>query len=1282
MAQEKTKNPLEDGLEIEMAFPNTEGLEFLWQKDSQEIHINPLLADYLGYAEDKALPIFAALDEKSQQILLTERELMASSETSAMRNIFFIDAQGAKRIVYGYLSRWDEGISGIKKKKNADGQNSETNEDFIFRGFPLDALKGDTPPSNAVLYQIFFDMATGFVASKDAAYHEHIKRSLFALASYCGADRLLLCRANPHEKTFLCEYEWRRTEALPSLVGQVKDRSLLAALQAKHKDKKGYVSLDSAKIKAPKLKAWLDKAQIRSLYTAPLIQGEDCLGFLAMAWQTPQDKLQEAFVRILQQASQILADALANLDRLQTKDQTIQGFQGLIRDIPGAVFQYDWKNQSFDYLSSRIESISGYPSNKIIGQKAMHHAFLLGEDQAQSFYEEMNRELKEEGHYEIDYDLVRQNGSRRHIEEKGRGYYDEHGQLQHIVGILMDTTEEHYAKERLRSLATVIEQSSDVIVFKDTSLKIVATNSSFLKMRGLSSMDEIMGRSIEEIYAGESNENLLLQGSMEDERAQKLLPGEEIQQDETWYTRAGQARIMSVQRFPLYDEEYVLLGTGLIAHDVTEQRKIEEKLLISMNRYKGLLENLDEIVFALDEGGHINYITPNCLRKLGFSAQDTLGKSFLDLAQEKDSRSLRRMLNKAFLGERLEVEFSPKKHPDMVLLVQGIPVQGETGVQGMRGTIRDITVVKNEEIRRKESERNFRSFFETMTDMVFVCTKEGIILHANRRAHRLLGYSGKWLGQRSFWSLLTSTDCRLAQREIDDLSPEKAAELECQLLKKDGGSLVSRMNIWPGRWRNQECIFIICKDIRKEKAALKKYNRLFDFNPIPISLHEQKDMRFVEANQAMLELLGVDKGELIGQEPCSLAKYLQADKISDVTEILKKTGHIESYEIKLQNVRGEDLEILLSVEPMEEGDQTFFLTNMVDITEQNKAKRAVHYMSVHDHLTRLHNRRHMHAARQEVDREENLPLAVIYVDVNGLKLINDAFGHKKGDELLLMVADILREVASPLDEVARMGGDEFLMFCPHTDHEAADVKMDKILKLSKKAHIEPLILSLAVGSDVKKDPSESFDTIIENADAMMYRNKLRFGRQMRYQTISTVLDILHADYNREELHADRVARYAEMVALELGMSTEAANTVKACGLLHDIGKIVVPPEILNKPGGLSGDEYEVVMRHTEAGYQILRSTEEYMTAADVALHHHEWWNGQGYPEGLQGYQLSLTVRIITVADAFDMMIGDYPYRPKMSIKEASQELRRASGSQFDPRVVDALLAVIDRGDIS
>lgn len=344
-----------------------------------------------------------------------------------------------------------------------------------------------------------------------------------------------------------------------------------------------------------------------------------------------------------------------------------------------------------------------------------------------------------------------------------------------------------------------------------------------------------------------------------------------------------------------------------------------------------------------------------------------------------------------------------------------------------------------------------------------------------------------------------------------------------------------------------------------------------------------------------------------------------------------------------------------------------------NITERKKSEARLAYLSFHDHLTGLYNRRYFEEELKRLDTVENLPLSIIMFDVNGLKLVNDSFGHSSGDELLRKAANTIRTACRENDIIARIGGDEFVVILPKTGADATLQVSNHIKELASKEKIVHIELSISYGYDTKTSASQSIAEIVANAENHMYRHKLYERSSIRSKTIDLIMNTLFQKSDREAVHSNRVSSICKAIGYQMGLDQGSINKIGIAGLIHDIGKIGVDEKILNKPGVLLEDEKKEVKRHAEIGWRLLSSTNEFSELAQFVLNHHENWDGSGYPNGIQSDQIPLESRIISVADAYDAMTRDRSYRKAMGKAEVMEEIRKCSGTQFDPAIVHVFL---------
>ncbi len=352
-----------------------------------------------------------------------------------------------------------------------------------------------------------------------------------------------------------------------------------------------------------------------------------------------------------------------------------------------------------------------------------------------------------------------------------------------------------------------------------------------------------------------------------------------------------------------------------------------------------------------------------------------------------------------------------------------------------------------------------------------------------------------------------------------------------------------------------------------------------------------------------------------------------------------------------------------------------------DTTEQKKKHEEILYLSYHDQLTGLYNRRYFEEELKRLNTVRNLPMTLMMFDVNGLKLINDAFGHQVADQVLQTVGWSLRRECRADDIIARIGGDEFILLLPKTDSDMAEVIGERIHQSMGSETIQGIPLSVAYGWETKRETDTDMGEVFKNAEDYMYMHKLAESASTRHGIVDVIMKTLFEKSPEEKAHSQRVGNMAGMIGAELKLNLEQIDELKALGLMHDIGKIAVRDDTLNKTTPLTSSEWIEIKRHAEIGYKILSSAHEYLQMAEYVLQHHEHLDGTGYPKGLRGTDISLQAKIIAVVDAYDAMINPQPYRERMLPQQAVEELKKCASIQFDEEVVQAFVRVVQDKDL-
>ena len=352
-----------------------------------------------------------------------------------------------------------------------------------------------------------------------------------------------------------------------------------------------------------------------------------------------------------------------------------------------------------------------------------------------------------------------------------------------------------------------------------------------------------------------------------------------------------------------------------------------------------------------------------------------------------------------------------------------------------------------------------------------------------------------------------------------------------------------------------------------------------------------------------------------------------------------------------------------------------------ELAERKRAEQVLQYSSEHDTLTGLFNRRYFEVVLARLRQTGAKGVGVICCDLDGLKLVNDTFGHAAGDVMLQRTAAMLREVLPESALIARVGGDEFVVLLTNVEEpllRQAYRQLQEYKQAGVKAAEEfPLQISAGYRFQSVCDPdSNDLDQMLKEADDEMYRQKLSSTHSNRNVVVQTIMKMLEIRDYATEGHSQRMGELAVELAERIGLPNNSKNDLRLLAQFHDLGKIGIPDQILLKPGPLTADERKEIERHAEIGHRIAMVVPEFLPVADLILKHHEWWDGAGYPLGLKGEAIPVENRILSIVDAFDAMTNDRPYRAAMTQSAAIEELRRCRGSQFDPALVDEFVALL------
>lgn len=465
------------------------------------------------------------------------------------------------------------------------------------------------------------------------------------------------------------------------------------------------------------------------------------------------------------------------------------------------------------------------------------------------------------------------------------------------------------------------------------------------------------------------------------------------------------------------------------------------------------------------------------------------------------------------------------------------------------------------------------------------------------------------------------------------------------------------------------------KTEKEQKKLLKQLDAMFNSHEAVMLLIEPFSGSIVDANPAATTFYGYTKKELLKMDMDDINTLPKEELANLRLKALNKGQKYFTFPHRLRN--GEIRIVDVYSSPISYNGKRVLFSIIFDVSEREEAYKEIAYLNYHDYLTDLYNRRFFEEEFKRLNVRRRFPIAVVMGDVNGLKLINDSFGNFIGDILLKEAAKIIKATVRADDIVARIGGDEFGIILPNIDELETRALIKRIEEQIKKKDEEIITgkpyLSISFGYAVQERPEDSFDKLMKDAEGFMYSRKHYDSRSLKSNTIKIILNTLFEKSQREKMHSDRVGNISASIARAMGLDEGTINKIKAAGFLHDIGKIGIPEDILNKQGVLDKQEWEVMKSHPERSWRILENTFEFSEISNIVLYHHERWDGNGYPKGIKGEEIPLAARIITVADSYDAMTKERSYRKNISKDEAIEELKQCSQMHFDPHIVDIFI---------
>ena len=591
----------------------------------------------------------------------------------------------------------------------------------------------------------------------------------------------------------------------------------------------------------------------------------------------------------------------------------------------------------------------------------------------------------------------------------------------------------------------------------------------------------------------------------------------------------------------------------------------------------------------------------------------------------------------------------------------------------------DITERKEKEQRLQKMSERLNNIFNNIDDIVWSISWPDLeVKFVSKAVEDIVGYTVQQFKKDPMFlqKITHPEDKKINENAIKDLKEKGYSKREFRVICKDGSIkwIQDRGKIICNQENEPVKVEGVMRDVTekvKQRKELEMMNFTVDnsdliiFRVTPAGIIDY-------VNETVLDKLGYKREEIVGSKAKMIVKtenYVERKKIWNKI----KTANSITYQRKFITKSGKVFPVEMTSQYFSYGDREYEFAFVKDITERKKQEEKIKHLSYRDQLTDLHNRRFFEKEIKRLNTKRQLPISIIMADVNGLKIINDSYGHQKGDELLIKTAEILKSSLRAEDVLVRHGGDEFAILLPQTTRREAQKIIKRIKERTENTKQNTIPISIGVGMAVKMGMDENIEDTLKKADNAMYKNKLLNNKSTKNKIIQNLLNTLKTKSSETKEHALRMEKLAHELGEKINLSNTELNRLSLLAALHDIGKTTISKNILNKSGDLTEGEWKIIREHPETGYKIASASDEFALVAEEILYHHEHWDGGGYPKGLAAEEIPFLARIISIVDAYDVMTNDQPYSKAISKKEALAELKDCAGTQFDPDLAEVFI---------
>ncbi len=777
-----------------------------------------------------------------------------------------------------------------------------------------------------------------------------------------------------------------------------------------------------------------------------------------------------------------------------------------------------------------------------------------------------------------------------------------------------------------------------------------------------------------------------------------LAQKEMFQTEYTITTASGDVKWVWEQGRGIYDEDGKVTAIEGFITDITESKLAKENLRRSEESLAITLQSIGDGVIATDNGGRITRMNLQAEKLTGWMLDEVKGKPLNEIFKIISAKTGKPAANPVYTviqtgnieGMANDTTLIARDGTRRQIADSAAPIfDNDKNILGVVMVFSDVT--EQYQVRRslKESEARFRLLAENAQDLIyrFRLFPDNGFEYVSPSSTSITGYTPEEYYEDPTLVIKTiHPEDRYLWKQIVKGKIHIDEPLFFRFIKKNGYGVWIEQRGTPIYDKSGMLIAIegIARDITEIKRAEKEiltqkahFEALFRNTKDAIVYFDTERNGF-NINKQFTEMFGYELEEIKGKNIGTVVDPL--GKVTDYSSPRILKGEDVKYESQRYNKAGEVIQVLIKGGPVYvDGKITGGYTIYSDITNRKQAETALKHIGRHDTLTDMYNRTFFEEQLTYLEgRRDKYPITIVSIDVDGLKLINDTMGHVVGDKLLITCGKILKQCIRTKDILARVGGDEFIVIMTNTDEATGENIVKRIQTTSARYNNEhpQLPISISMGVATAIDDSLSIKEAYRSADDSMYNSKLHKGASAKSHIINTLMTTLgERDYITEG-HGRRLAELSVKMGELKGLPSSQLDNLTLLAQVHDLGKVGIPDKVLFKKAPLNDKEWENMRQHSEKGYRIAVSSPDLSGIAHLILKHHERWDGKGYPLGISGFEIPIECRILAIVDAYDAMTNDRPYSKAKSVEEALTEIRRCTGTQFDPELVELFFLIL------